>query len=277
VTVSSRQTDWQLFARFSGMQHWSRQDSMKMCLACVIMDHGYIGGLKWLTQLGRIEVLDVVLAECHHPKQPGLVEQAKAAGIMRARRWRGSATGTTGTPARFRTIWRRIHRQIQIKGFDFVNSTQGGDNVLIYGLPTTIKDHGMLDKPGQGNNIYRVSFDGQSMNLIENVAETTGLGLGVHTTIYPDASGFAAADGLSFGATPEQMKFAISKLPGVKAVTGPTTVTSTRQTITALLGGLLGFAAMMIVGSLILVSLCAPDGIVCKRRACARTVPCKLA
>lgn len=60
---------------------------------------------------------------------------------------------------------------------------------------------------------------------------------------------------LSFGATPEQVRFAISKLPGVKVVTGPTIVTSTRQTITALLGGLLGFAAMMILGSLILVSL----------------------
>lgn len=81
------------------------------------------------------------------------------------------------------------------KGFEFVNSTQGGKNVLIYGLPTTIEEHGMLEKWGQGNNIYRVHFDGQSMNLIENVAETTGLGLGVHTTIYPDASGFAGADG----------------------------------------------------------------------------------
>jgi hypothetical protein len=33
------------------------------------------------------------------------------------------------------------------------------------------------------------------MNLIEDVAETTGIGLGVHTVIYPDATGFAAADG----------------------------------------------------------------------------------
>lgn len=60
---------------------------------------------------------------------------------------------------------------------------------------------------------------------------------------------------LSFGAIPEQVRFALSKLPGIKVITGPSLVTSTRQTITALLGGLLGFAAMMIVGSLILVSL----------------------
>lgn len=81
------------------------------------------------------------------------------------------------------------------KGFEFVNSTQGGDNVMIYGLNTQIKERGLLDTWGQGNHIYRVQFDGQSMNLMEDVAESTGLGLGVHTTIYPDATGFAGADG----------------------------------------------------------------------------------
>ena len=81
------------------------------------------------------------------------------------------------------------------KGFEFVNSTQGGDNVLIYGLPTRIKEMGLLDKYGQGNHIYRVRFDGQQMELMEDIAETTGIGLGVHTVIYPDAKGFACADG----------------------------------------------------------------------------------
>ncbi|HEY9783987.1 MAG TPA: hypothetical protein V6D17_01205 [Candidatus Obscuribacterales bacterium] len=81
------------------------------------------------------------------------------------------------------------------KGFEFVNSTQGGDNVMIYGLPTAIKERGLLDKWGQGNHIYRVQFDGQSMNLMEDVSASTGIGLGVHTTIYPDATGFAGADG----------------------------------------------------------------------------------
>jgi thiocyanate desulfurase len=81
------------------------------------------------------------------------------------------------------------------KHFEFVNSTQGGDNVMIYGLPTPIKERGLLDKWGQGNHIYRVNFDGQSMNLLEDVSQSTGMGLGVHTTIYPDATGFAGADG----------------------------------------------------------------------------------
>jgi hypothetical protein len=50
--------------------------------ACVIMDHGYINGLNWLCRFGRVEVLDVVLSECKHEKQPDLIEQAKAAGII---------------------------------------------------------------------------------------------------------------------------------------------------------------------------------------------------
>ena len=82
------------------------------------------------------------------------------------------------------------------KGFEFVNTTQGGQNVLIYGIPTQIQEHGMLDPIwGQGNQIYRVGFDGQQMNLLENIAETTGIGVGVHTVIYPDASGFSGSDG----------------------------------------------------------------------------------
>src|SRR4051794_35934440 len=81
------------------------------------------------------------------------------------------------------------------KGFEFVNSTQGGDNVMIYGIPTRIKRLGILDEHGQGNHIYRVQYDGMQMSLLEDVSETTGVGLGVHTTIYPDANGFAGADG----------------------------------------------------------------------------------
>ena len=60
---------------------------------------------------------------------------------------------------------------------------------------------------------------------------------------------------LAYGATPEQVRFAIARLKGVKVVTGGTIVTSTRQTTTVLLWGMLGFAGLMFLGSLILVSL----------------------
>ena len=38
------------------------------------------------------------------------------------------------------------------KGFEFVNSTQGGENVLIYGIPTRIKQMGLLDQYGAGQS-----------------------------------------------------------------------------------------------------------------------------
>jgi thiocyanate desulfurase len=66
-----------------------------------------------------------------------------------------------------------------VQGFEWVNSTQGGKNSLIYGIPTNI------ETPADGFNIYRVRFDGSQMELMENVSETTGLGLGVHVTIDP--------------------------------------------------------------------------------------------
>jgi hypothetical protein len=66
-----------------------------------------------------------------------------------------------------------------VHGFEWINSTQGGKNSLIYGIPTNI------EKPAEGFNIYRVRFDGNQMEVMENVSETTGLGLGVHVTIDP--------------------------------------------------------------------------------------------
>jgi hypothetical protein len=65
------------------------------------------------------------------------------------------------------------------KGFEWINSTQGGKNSLIYGIPTHI------EAPDEGFNIYRVRYDGAQMEVLENVAETTGMGLGVHVTIDP--------------------------------------------------------------------------------------------
>jgi hypothetical protein len=75
-------------------------------------------------------------------------------------------------------------------GFEFINSTQGGKNSLIYGIPTDITE------PAPSFNIYRVRYDGTQMQLVENVSETTGLGLGVHVTVNPrDAQSYFVTDG----------------------------------------------------------------------------------
>lgn len=75
------------------------------------------------------------------------------------------------------------------KGFEYIVNSQGGKNLYIYGLPTKVKT------PGEGFHIYKIKYDGIKMNLVEDVAETTGLGLGVHVTIAPDAQKFAVGDG----------------------------------------------------------------------------------
>jgi hypothetical protein len=79
-----------------------------------------------------------------------------------------------------------------LHGFEFVNSTQGGQNSLIYGMNTAVT----AETAPEGTNIYRVRYDGTQMQLIENVSETTGLGLGVHVTVNPgDAQSYFVTDG----------------------------------------------------------------------------------
>jgi hypothetical protein len=74
--------------------------SLLIADACVIMDHGYFRGLGWLCQLGRVEVLDVVLAECRHQKQPDLVEEARAAGLIEIVAADQYATAAASSPYR---------------------------------------------------------------------------------------------------------------------------------------------------------------------------------
>jgi hypothetical protein len=75
------------------------------------------------------------------------------------------------------------------KGFEYIVNSQGGKNLYIYGIPTPVK------QPGEGFHIYKVRYDGTKMNLVSDIAEKTGLGLGVHVAATPDATGFSVADG----------------------------------------------------------------------------------
>ena len=49
--------------------------------ANVLIDLGYVNGLSLLTQLSPTEVLDVVLLECEHDRQPALVSTIQEAGV----------------------------------------------------------------------------------------------------------------------------------------------------------------------------------------------------
>jgi putative ABC transport system permease protein len=60
---------------------------------------------------------------------------------------------------------------------------------------------------------------------------------------------------LSVGATAEQVRFAIGRTPGVKVSAGGSIVTSARQGLTALFGGVFAFTGLMLVGCVVLVSV----------------------
>lgn len=49
--------------------------------ANVLIDLGHVDGLGLLVQLAPTEVLDIVLDECEHHSQPGLVEAVQQAGV----------------------------------------------------------------------------------------------------------------------------------------------------------------------------------------------------
>ncbi len=49
--------------------------------ANVLIDLGYVDGLSLLVQLAPTEVLDVVLLECEHERQPELIRNIKEAGV----------------------------------------------------------------------------------------------------------------------------------------------------------------------------------------------------
>lgn len=51
--------------------------------AMVLIDLGYVSGLDVLPKIDVTEVLDIVLEECRHHKQPTLVKDIGAAGIVK--------------------------------------------------------------------------------------------------------------------------------------------------------------------------------------------------
>jgi putative ABC transport system permease protein len=59
---------------------------------------------------------------------------------------------------------------------------------------------------------------------------------------------------LEAGATPEQVRFAIARMPDVKVVAGPTLYTSVRQGLTTVMGGVLALALLMLVAAVLMVS-----------------------
>lgn len=141
-----------------------------------------------------------------------------------------------------------------------------GDEIAPCNYPVNV--YGKLGRSGVGplDDSFFTTYE--TIDLLHaKVSEKTSSGANVNDDLanFDRSKISAILVKLKFGATPEQARFAIARLPGVKVVSGATIVTSTRQATTALLGGMLGFTGMMLIAMLIMVSLLF-SGIISERR-----------
>jgi putative ABC transport system permease protein len=124
-----------------------------------------------------------------------------------------------------------------------------GQEIAPCGVPAAI--YGKLGRSGVG------PFDESlfaTYDTVAAIARHPAGGMNAIPSFHPGRIS-AALVRLEFGATPEQVRFAIARLPGVKIISGATVVTATRQAAGALLGGMLVFTIGMLAGSLLLMSL----------------------
>ncbi len=113
-----------------------------------------------------------------------------------------------------------------------------GDRVSIGAQTLTV--YGRLERTGVG------PFDYSAFTSFETV---DGLAKAGSPLAGHDPSKISALlVRLRVGATAEQVRFAIAKIPGVKVAVGGAVLTSTRQGLSALFGGMALFAAIILLG-----------------------------
>jgi len=141
------------------------------------------------------------------------------------------------------TPWLSEHLSRPMQKGDLVcgyrRSEEIGNEVQLAGVPMNI--YGKLGRSGVG------PFDESFFATYETVASLSPK----MRQIRPSALLIR----LSADATPESVRFAISKLPGLKVITAAGIVTATRRSTEVLLGGVVAVVVSMLFGSLILLGL----------------------
>jgi putative ABC transport system permease protein len=125
-----------------------------------------------------------------------------------------------------------------------------GETLLLCGQSLTI--YGRLDRTTVGpfDNAFFITFQTADL-LADGGGSRPGSGLPGYD---PDRISALLVQ-LAVGATPEQVRFAVGQTPGVKVAAGGSILTSSRQGLTALLGGIFACAALLLLGSVVLVSV----------------------
>lgn len=120
-----------------------------------------------------------------------------------------------------------------------------GEQVSLGGQSLTV--YGRLDRTGVGpfDNSAFVSF-ATAENLVRSGTPLPGHDPNKISALLIE---------LEVGATPEQVRFAIAKSPGVKVGTGGSVLTSARQGLTALFAGVAVLLALLLLGCVVMVSV----------------------
>jgi putative ABC transport system permease protein len=125
-----------------------------------------------------------------------------------------------------------------------------GEEVFFYGQPLTV--YGRLGRTGVGtyDHAFFLTFE-----TAEALAQGSRSRPGVVSLQLEPGKISALLVQLHVDATPEAVRFAIAKNPEVKVVAGGSLITSVRQGLTALFGGTLALAFLMLLGSAMMVSV----------------------
>ena len=125
-----------------------------------------------------------------------------------------------------------------------------GEQVYFYGQPLTV--YGRLGRTGVG------TYD-QAFFLTFETAEALALGSRSKPNVVPlqlePGKISALLVQLEVDATPVAVRFAIAKTPGVKVVAAGALITTVRQALTALFGGALVLALMMLLATALMVGV----------------------
>jgi putative ABC transport system permease protein len=126
-----------------------------------------------------------------------------------------------------------------------------GQSITFCGQSLTV--YGRLGRTGVGpfDNSFFITFE--TADLLAHAGGPTRPGSPLPG--YDPGQVSALLVRLSVGATPEQVRFAIARTPGVKVAAGGSIVTSARQGLTALFAGVFAFTGLMLLGCVVLVSV----------------------
>ena len=158
----------------------------------------------------------------------------------RARPHRPAMVGATSRPAAAR--WRRDRRR----------ATRRGGGLGAFGVWLAAYGHGRLGKTAVGTHERGLFI---SFATLAEMRVTMQQICGMKAPLEPNKlSGILLQ--LAPGVTTQQVRFGVlANFPGVKVVSGESMLTSIRQGLTALLGGVLALMAIMFVSTALMVSV----------------------